>query len=67
MTAAPPTGRPVQHSTLTQLAQFMALLDPRCGFEEHNVIVKLPYAPCPRCHLDLKTYRDALPQDWPTP
>lgn len=56
-------SRPIQPSTTRQLAQFLALLDPRCGAEQHNEIAKDGI--CPSCHLDLGVYVAALPRDWP--
>jgi hypothetical protein len=57
------TGRPVQPSIAKQLAQFMALLDPRCGFDAHNKVAQGEQ--CPHCHLDLWTYLEAMPKVWP--
>lgn len=56
-------NRPVQPTTRKQLAQMFALLDPRCGFEQHNEVAS--GGVCPHCHLDLRTYVDAMPEVWP--
>jgi hypothetical protein len=59
-------GRPLQPSTIRQVAQFMSMMDPRCGFEEHNGIAQGNQ--CRHCKLDLFTYiewiRNGL-QAWP--
>jgi hypothetical protein len=57
-------ARPIQPSIQKQLAQFMALLDPRCDFPEHNKVAQGEQ--CVRCHFDLWTYMDAIPKAWPS-
>jgi hypothetical protein len=56
-------SRPIQPSVIKQLAQLMALLDPRCDFEAHNKVAQGEQ--CPNCKLDLFTYIQCLPQAWP--
>ena len=58
-----PVARPIQPTIVKQLAQLMAVLDPRCGFESHNRITTGEQ--CPACHLDLWTYIESLPKAWP--
>jgi predicted Zn-ribbon and HTH transcriptional regulator len=57
------TSRPIQPSMRKEMAQQMALLDPRCGFESHNRVTLGEQ--CPRCHLDLWSYLEVVPQVWP--
>lgn len=58
-----PSARPIQPSIAKQLAQFLALMDPRCGLDSHNRIAQGDR--CPACGLDLWTYMDAIPKVWP--
>jgi len=47
-------SRPLQPATIAQVAQVMALLDPRCDFPEHN---QVPWGKqCPACGKDLFVY-----------
>jgi hypothetical protein len=46
-----------------QVAQFLALADPRCGSDLHNQITKVPE--CPVCHLGVIDYVRTVPMMWP--
>jgi hypothetical protein len=59
----PMAARPIQPSIRKQLAQFLALMDPRCGLDAHNRVAQ--GETCPHCGLNLWTYADVIPQDWP--
>ena len=43
-------------------AQFLAGLDPRCDFPDHDVIQR--GGVCPRCHHDLGCYLPMVPEVW---
>jgi hypothetical protein len=59
-------GRPLQPSTIRQMAQYMCMLDPRCDFEEHNTVAQGHQ--CRHCKMDLFTYVEWISQGlraWP--
>lgn len=65
MSAPTVTGaRPIQPSLRRQFAQLLAVSDPRCSFEAHNQVAQGQQ--CPHCHLDLWSYRDVVPEFWPS-
>lgn len=57
--------RPIQPTVRRELAQSLAIIDPRCGDEYHNMIATRVGAACPSCHLDLAAYVAVMPTDWP--
>lgn len=60
---AGPAPRPIQPSIRKQLAQFMALLDPRCVTDSHNKVAQ--GETCADCQRNLWTYIDSVPEVWP--
>ena len=58
-------NQPLAPSVRVLLAEALAMLDPRCGVEEHNLI--RTRITCPACHLDLSSYARALDAvSWPS-
>lgn len=56
------TGRPLQPSTRTLFARFLAGLDPRCESPTHEIIGQ--GGVCPRCRRSLNDYLSMVPEVW---
>lgn len=59
---APTLGRPLQPTHRRMFAQFLAGLDPRCDFPQHDIIQG--GGVCAFCHRSLMTYLTMVPTVW---
>ena len=59
--------QPVAPSIQRELAECLAVADPRCGDTRHAWAVVTMRGLCPSCLLSLRDYTAAAPRYWPEP